>query len=99
KEDPWNSIIAGAAVGGFLSLRQGTGPAVRSAVIGGLVLGLIEGAGIMLNKFTTVQQQSMIMLEDDAQANQAGFQNSASEFHKARQAVNSTESLLCRSEI
>ncbi|GJZ61556.1 hypothetical protein Tco_0617693 [Tanacetum coccineum] len=64
-------------------------------ILGVLVLGLIEGAGIMLNKFTTVQQQSMIMLEDDAQANQAGFQNSASEFHKARQAVNSTESLLC----
>nr|GMD84037.1 mitochondrial import inner membrane translocase subunit TIM17-2-like [Ipomoea batatas] len=25
KEDPWNSIIAGAATGGVLSLRQGLG--------------------------------------------------------------------------
>ncbi|MBA0784008.1 hypothetical protein Gotri_001634 [Gossypium trilobum] len=25
KEDPWNSIIAGAATGGFLSMRQGLG--------------------------------------------------------------------------
>nr|GFB10357.1 mitochondrial import inner membrane translocase subunit TIM17-2-like [Tanacetum cinerariifolium] len=79
KEYPWNSIIAGAAAGGFLSLRQGAGPAVRSTVFGGVLLGLIEGAGIMLNKFMPVLQQSMIMLEDDAQANQAGFQNSASE--------------------
>ncbi|PWA72586.1 Mitochondrial inner membrane translocase complex, subunit Tim17 [Artemisia annua] len=64
KEDPWNSIIAGASTGGFLSLRQGAGPAVRSAVFGGVLLGLIEGAGIMLNKFTT-PQQSAIMFEDD----------------------------------
>nr|GEW12379.1 mitochondrial import inner membrane translocase subunit TIM17-2-like [Tanacetum cinerariifolium] len=71
KEDPWNSIIAGAAAGGFLSLRQGVGLAVRSAVFGGVLLGLIEGVGIMLNKFMPVLQQYMIMLEDDAQANQA----------------------------
>ncbi|KAB1996291.1 hypothetical protein ES319_D13G221300v1 [Gossypium barbadense] len=31
KEDPWNSIIAGAATGGFLSMRQGLGAASRSS--------------------------------------------------------------------
>lgn len=50
KEDPWNSIIAGAATGGFLQMRLGAGPAARSALFGGVLLALIEGAGIMLNR-------------------------------------------------
>ncbi|MCL7043198.1 hypothetical protein MKW94_027691 [Papaver nudicaule] len=49
KEDPWNSIIAGAATGGFLSIRQGFFKASRSALAGGALLALIEGAGICLN--------------------------------------------------
>ncbi|GKG16321.1 hypothetical protein Tco_0358644, partial [Tanacetum coccineum] len=36
-------------------------------------------AGIMLNKFMTAQPEPVIMFEDDPQANQAGFSNSASE--------------------
>ncbi|KAI3891244.1 hypothetical protein MKW98_007549 [Papaver atlanticum] len=50
KEDPWNSIFAGAATGGFLQMRQGLGPASRSALFGGVLLAMIEGAGIMLNR-------------------------------------------------
>jgi import inner membrane translocase subunit TIM17 len=50
KEDPWNSIAAGAATGGFLQLRAGPASALRSAIFGGVLLGLIEGAGIMLNR-------------------------------------------------
>ncbi|KAL7159276.1 hypothetical protein ABFS83_01G017400 [Erythranthe nasuta] len=53
KEDPWNSIVAGAATGGFLQMRQGLGAASRSAAFGGVLLALIEGAGIMLNKLTS----------------------------------------------
>lgn len=49
KEDPWNSIIAGAATGGFLSLRQGIVAASRSALIGGVVFALIRGPAL-LNK-------------------------------------------------
>ncbi|CAN6485811.1 unnamed protein product [Victoria cruziana] len=56
KEDPWNSIIAGAATGGFLSMRQGLGAASRSAIFGGVLLALIEGAGIMLNKVLSAPQ-------------------------------------------
>ncbi|XP_071730465.1 mitochondrial import inner membrane translocase subunit TIM17-2 [Rutidosis leptorrhynchoides] len=56
KEDPWNSIIAGAATGGFLSMRQGLGAASRSAVFGGVLLAMIEGAGIMLNKIMSAPQ-------------------------------------------
>lgn len=56
KEDPWNSIIAGAATGGFLQMRQGFGTASRSAAFGGVLLALIEGAGIMLNKLLSAPQ-------------------------------------------
>uniref|UniRef100_A0A1J3CVE2 Mitochondrial import inner membrane translocase subunit TIM17-2 n=1 Tax=Noccaea caerulescens TaxID=107243 RepID=A0A1J3CVE2_NOCCA len=62
KEDPWNSIIAGAATGGFLAMRQGPTAAARSAAFGGILLALIEGAGIMLNKLMA-QPHNMPMEE------------------------------------
>lgn len=61
KEDPWNSILSGAATGGLLQMRQGVRAASRSALMGGVLLALIEGAGIMLNKFMAQQQNAMIM--------------------------------------
>ncbi|CAN6541042.1 unnamed protein product [Malus baccata var. baccata] len=71
KEDPWNSIIAGAATGGFLQMRQGLGASARSAAFGGVLLALIEGAGIMLNKFMSQQQQMPVVIEEPA--NMAGM--------------------------
>lgn len=50
KEDPWNSIIAGAATGGFLQMRHGLRSASKSALFGGVLLALIEGAGLMINR-------------------------------------------------
>ncbi|KAI3680248.1 hypothetical protein L2E82_50473 [Cichorium intybus] len=47
KEDPWNSIISGAATGGFLKMRQ--------------------GAGIVLGKFLSDQQQIPVMIEEAPQ--------------------------------
>ena len=38
KEDPWNSIAAGALTGGFLQLRTGLNSAAKSAVFGGVLL-------------------------------------------------------------
>lgn len=64
KEDPWNSIIAGAATGGFLQMRQGLAASGRSALFGGVLLALIEGAGIMINKVFVQQQQLPPMLEE-----------------------------------
>ncbi|WVZ14989.1 mitochondrial import inner membrane translocase subunit TIM17-2 [Vigna radiata var. radiata] len=64
KEDPWNSIVAGAATGGFLSMRQGFAASARSAAFGGVLLALIEGAGIMLNKFLSAQQPLPIMIDE-----------------------------------
>ncbi|KAL3498523.1 hypothetical protein ACH5RR_041255 [Cinchona calisaya] len=63
KEDPWNSIIAGAATGGILQMRQGFASASRSAMFGGVLLALIEGSAIMLNKFMNAQE-SMAQMEE-----------------------------------
>lgn len=71
KEDPWNSIFAGAATGGLLQMRQGLRASARSAAYGGVLLALIEGAGIMLNKFLSPPQTMPIMIEGPPPA---GFQ-------------------------
>ncbi|CAN0901467.1 Mitochondrial import inner membrane translocase subunit TIM17-2 [Linum grandiflorum] len=61
KEDPWNSIFAGAATGWVLAMRQGLGASARSAALGGFLMAPIEGAGIMLGK-VTIAPQNVIML-------------------------------------
>ncbi|KAF5776262.1 hypothetical protein HanXRQr2_Chr12g0522321 [Helianthus annuus] len=67
KEDPWNSIIAGAATGGFLQMRQGLRPAGRSALVGGVLLALIEGVGITRNKVISAQQTQPVVIEEAPQ--------------------------------
>lgn len=47
EEDPWNSILSGAAVGGILSARQGFRSVVRSSLQGAVLLAFISGAGMM----------------------------------------------------
>jgi mitochondrial import inner membrane translocase subunit TIM17 len=65
KEDPWNSIVAGAATGGFLSMRLGPAAAGRSALMGGILLALIEGAGLMLNRVLANPQDLPPLPADD----------------------------------
>ena len=50
KEDPWNSILSGAATGGVLAARGGWRAATRSAAVGGVLLAMIEGLNIFLTK-------------------------------------------------
>jgi len=50
KEDPWNSITSGAVTGGVLAARAGPKAAASAAVVGGVLLALIEGMGIMFTK-------------------------------------------------
>ncbi|KAF5748538.1 mitochondrial import inner membrane translocase subunit TIM17-2-like [Tripterygium wilfordii] len=78
KEDPWNSIISGAATGGFLQMRQGLRASSRSALFGGVLLALIEGAGIMANKYFSAAQDIPIMMEEPATAVMGGDQESTS---------------------
>lgn len=53
KEDPWNSIISGAATGGILAARAGPRVMASSAAIGGVLLALIEGMGIMFTRMAS----------------------------------------------
>lgn len=50
REDAWNSIASGAATGAVLAARGGAGPMGRSALVGGVLLALIEGMGIAMNR-------------------------------------------------
>ena len=52
KEDPWNSIVSGAATGGMLAARAGPKAMASAAVVGGVLLALIEGMGIMFTRMT-----------------------------------------------
>jgi len=55
KEDPWNAIASGAATGGILAARSGAGAMVCSAIIGGVLLAMIEGVGILFTRMTADQ--------------------------------------------
>ncbi|XP_068154049.1 LOW QUALITY PROTEIN: mitochondrial import inner membrane translocase subunit Tim17-B-like [Drosophila tropicalis] len=55
KEDPWNSIISGAATGGILAARNGVPAMAGSAIIGGVLLALIEGVGILFTRISADQ--------------------------------------------
>jgi len=55
KEDPWNAIASGAATGGILAARSGVGAMVGSAIIGGVLLAMIEGVGILFTRMTAEQ--------------------------------------------
>jgi mitochondrial import inner membrane translocase subunit TIM17 len=63
KEDPLNSITAGALTGGVLAARGGSGAIIRGSIVGGIILAMIEGIGITLNRLFTesqlLQQQQM----------------------------------------
>lgn len=52
KEDPWNSIGSGFITGGLLQVRQGPGAMLGAAVVGGLILALIEGISLGLNRMS-----------------------------------------------
>lgn len=82
KEDPWNSIMSGAATGGILALRAGPKTAAKNALVGGVLLALIEGLGIAISKmFAQVPQVVDPSLE---QAGGAGLPRDAA---PGRQAV------------
>lgn len=79
KEDPWNSILSGAGTGFILAIRQGMMPAVGSAAIGGVLLALIEGVGIGLNRFQAEMYKPQPPQFEDAQDMpvQGGLQRAA----------------------
>lgn len=64
KEDPWNSIISGAATGGILAARNGVGMMAGSALVGGVLLALIEGVGILFTRLSADQFRNPAPPED-----------------------------------
>lgn len=65
KEDPWNSIAAGALSGGALSIRSGMRPALQNAAGGGILLALIEGVGILLNRQRSISPEEMKRMREE----------------------------------
>ncbi|KAA3674580.1 mitochondrial import inner membrane translocase subunit TIM17 [Paragonimus westermani] len=61
KEDPWNSITSGAITGAVLAVRHGPAAMVGQAVVGGVILAIIEGMGIMMNRFAPMLMQSSVL--------------------------------------
>ena len=49
----FNSVIAGGATGFVLAARQGMAVATVSGAIGALLLGLIEGGSLLMNRMGT----------------------------------------------
>ncbi|KAM5547559.1 mitochondrial import inner membrane translocase subunit TIM17-1-like [Rosa sericea] len=73
KEDPWNQIIAGAAAGGFRQMRQGFGPTARSAAVGGVLLALLDGYEIMMDKFVEQYQHQHWYVTEEPGASMPGL--------------------------
>lgn len=77
KEDPWNSIISGAATGGILAARNGFPAMAGSAAIGGALLALIEGIGILFTRMQAEQFKPVNpALEDPSQLGPPSFNQS-----------------------
>ncbi|XP_053377779.1 mitochondrial import inner membrane translocase subunit Tim17-B-like [Mercenaria mercenaria] len=68
KEDPWNSITSGALTGAILSIRKGKAAMIGSAVVGGVLLAMIEGIGILITRYTAEQfNPANAVMEDPSQ--------------------------------
>lgn len=80
KEDPWNSIISGAATGGILAARNGVGMMAGSALVGGVLLALIEGVGILFTRLSAEQFRNPAPPESDPSAAILGDPNQQANF-------------------
>jgi import inner membrane translocase subunit TIM17 len=79
KEDAWNSVMSGAATGAVLAMRQGPVAMALSGFIGGVFLGAMEGAGVMMGKMTgggSIDPQPYPDAQQQAQQQQAQSQSS-----------------------
>jgi mitochondrial import inner membrane translocase subunit TIM17 len=78
KEDPWNSIAAAALTGGVLQLRTGLRSAMKSAAFGGILLGMIEGVGILLTRVTAPPPSPVPMMDMPGPAPSSGSEQTVS---------------------
>jgi hypothetical protein len=60
EDSPLNSIVSGFVTGAILSNRNGMAAAWRSGMVGGLILGIIEGVNYIYT-VTMLKQQARMM--------------------------------------
>ena len=60
KDDPLNEIISGFVTGGVLAIRGGLSVAFKNALIGGLILTLIQGVTVGVSAMMMRQQYKMM---------------------------------------
>ncbi|XP_033167569.1 probable mitochondrial import inner membrane translocase subunit Tim17 3 [Drosophila mauritiana] len=63
REDAWNSILSGAATGGILAARNGIRAMANSALVGCLVLAMIEGAGAAVATINAADKGAGIVIK------------------------------------
>ena len=51
KEDPLNSIVSGGLTGAFLAIRSGPKVMMGSAMLGAVILAMIEGVGLLASRW------------------------------------------------
>merc|ERR1719510_1582263 len=61
KDDHWNAIASGFLTGGVLAARGGWKAASKNAVIGGVLLAIIEGVAALLMRSTSKTPREMAL--------------------------------------
>merc|ERR1711865_1312912 len=74
KDDHWNAIASGFMTGGVLAARGGWKAASRNAVIGGVLLAIIEGVAGLLTKSTAQSPREMALQQMDQEKQMEAFQ-------------------------
>lgn len=72
-DDSYNRIAAGAFTSGALALRGGSGAIMRGALIGGTLLGLIEGVSYVLTRAMS-PDMSLYASEEEQQAQREAYE-------------------------
>lgn len=69
RDDHWNAIASGFLTGGVLAARGGWKAASRNAVIGGVLLAIIEGVAALLMRSTskTPREQALEAMDQEKQ--------------------------------
>ncbi|GMM32588.1 protein transporter [Martiniozyma asiatica (nom. inval.)] len=66
REDAWNAIMAGFCVGGSLAIRGGKRHMLNSAITCAIFLGILEGVGMMFQRYMAWANKPVAMPLPDA---------------------------------
>ena len=60
KDDPYNAVVGGFVTGGLLSIRGGASVACKQAMMGGMILLIIEGVSQVFSAVAMRKQHQMM---------------------------------------